>query len=67
MEVFNMILLGFLVVCAVSVSFSKNLLNGVPLRHIGQEGRMLFFARAYAFRYQHPYGEHHFTCSTTRL
>ena len=29
MEVFNMILLGFLVVCAVSVSFSKNLLNSI--------------------------------------
>ena len=29
MELFNMILLGFLVVCAVSVSFSKNLLNSI--------------------------------------
>ncbi len=29
MELFNIILLGFLVVCAVSVSFSKNLLNSI--------------------------------------
>ena len=29
MMIFNMILLGFLVVCAVSVSFSKNLLNSI--------------------------------------
>ena len=29
MTVFNVILLGFLVVCAVSVSFSKNLLNSI--------------------------------------
>lgn len=29
MTVFNIILLGFLVVCAVSVSFSKNLLNSI--------------------------------------
>lgn len=29
MEIFNMILLGFLVVCAVSVSFSRNLLNSI--------------------------------------
>ena len=29
MELFNMILLGFLVVCAISVSFSKNLLNSI--------------------------------------
>ena len=29
MMIFNMILLGFLVVCAVSVSFSKNLLNAI--------------------------------------
>ena len=31
MELFNMILLGFLVVCAVSVSFSKNLLNSIVI------------------------------------
>lgn len=29
MQVFTWILLGFLVVCAVSVSFSKNLLNSI--------------------------------------
>lgn len=29
MTVFNIILLAFLVVCAVSVSFSKNLLNSI--------------------------------------
>lgn len=29
MQIFNVILLGFLVVCAVSVSFSKNLLNSI--------------------------------------
>lgn len=29
MQIFNMILLGFLVVCAVSVSFSKKLLNSI--------------------------------------
>ena len=29
MTIFNMILLGFLVVCALSVSFSKNLLNSI--------------------------------------
>ncbi|MBO5373401.1 MAG: DUF4040 domain-containing protein [Lachnospiraceae bacterium] len=29
MEIFNVILLAFLVICAVSVSFSKNLLNSV--------------------------------------
>ncbi len=29
MEIFNVILLGFLVICAVSVSFSKNLLNSI--------------------------------------
>lgn len=29
MSIFNMILLGFLVVCAISVSFSKNLLNSI--------------------------------------
>lgn len=29
MQVFTCILLGFLVVCAVSVSFSKNLLNSI--------------------------------------
>ena len=29
MQIFNMILLGFLIVCAVSVSFSKNLLNSI--------------------------------------
>ncbi len=29
MEIFNMILMGFLVVCAISVSFSKNLLNSI--------------------------------------
>lgn len=29
MEVFRLILLGFLVVCAVSVSLSKNLLNSI--------------------------------------
>lgn len=29
MEIFNAILLGFLVICAVSVSFSKNLLNSI--------------------------------------
>lgn len=29
MKVFNVILLGFLVVCAVSASFSKNLLNSI--------------------------------------
>ncbi len=28
-EILNYILLGFLVVCAVSVSFSKNLLNSI--------------------------------------
>lgn len=29
MQIFNVILLGFLIVCAVSVSFSKNLLNSI--------------------------------------
>jgi uncharacterized MnhB-related membrane protein len=29
MEIFEYILLGFLVLCAVSVSFSKNLLNSI--------------------------------------
>ncbi len=29
MAIFNMILLGFLVICAISVSFSKNLLNSI--------------------------------------
>lgn len=29
MEIFNVILLAFLVICAVSVSFSKNLLNSI--------------------------------------
>lgn len=29
MEVFQLILLGFLVVCAISVSLSKNLLNSI--------------------------------------
>jgi len=29
MTIFNMILLGFLVVCAISVSFSRNLLNSI--------------------------------------
>ena len=29
MQIFNVILLGFLVVCAVSVSLSKNLLNSI--------------------------------------
>lgn len=29
MELFKFILLGFLVICAVSVSFSKNLLNSI--------------------------------------
>lgn len=29
MQIFNVILLAFLVVCAVSVSFSKNLLNSI--------------------------------------
>lgn len=29
MSIFNMMLLGFLVVCAISVSFSKNLLNSI--------------------------------------
>ncbi|MGN8631954.1 hydrogenase subunit MbhD domain-containing protein [Blautia sp. HCP3S3_G3] len=29
MQIFTCILLGFLVVCAVSVSFSKNLLNSI--------------------------------------
>ena len=29
MEVFHMILFGFLVVCAISVSLSKNLLNSI--------------------------------------
>lgn len=29
MEIFNVILLGFLVICAVSVSFSKSLLNSI--------------------------------------
>lgn len=29
MELFEIILLGFLVVCAVAVSFSKNLLNSI--------------------------------------
>lgn len=29
MEIFRMILLGFLVICAVSVSLSKNLLNSI--------------------------------------
>jgi len=29
MQVFTCILLGFLIVCAVSVSFSKNLLNSI--------------------------------------
>lgn len=29
MEIFELILLGFLVICAISVSFSKNLLNSI--------------------------------------
>ncbi len=29
MQIFNVILLGFLIVCAISVSFSKNLLNSI--------------------------------------
>ena len=29
MQVFTCILLGFLIVCAISVSFSKNLLNSI--------------------------------------
>lgn len=29
MQIFNVILLGLLVVCAISVSFSKNLLNSI--------------------------------------
>lgn len=29
MEIFTYILLGFLVLCAISVSFSKNLLNSI--------------------------------------
>lgn len=29
MEVFRVILLGFLILCAISVSFSKNLLNSI--------------------------------------
>ena len=29
MTIFELILLGFLIVCAVSVSFSKNLLNSI--------------------------------------
>lgn len=29
MQVFEMILLGFLIVCALAVSFSKNLLNSI--------------------------------------
>ena len=29
MTIFQYILLGFLVVCAISVSFSKNLLNSI--------------------------------------
>ena len=29
MKIFELILLGFLIVCAVSVSFSKNLLNSI--------------------------------------
>ena len=29
MEVFELILLGFIVVCALAVSFSKNLLNSI--------------------------------------
>ncbi|MDO5538538.1 MAG: DUF4040 domain-containing protein [Eubacteriales bacterium] len=29
MQIFQMILLGFLVVCAISVSFSKKLLNSI--------------------------------------
>ena len=29
MEIFEIILLGFLVICAISVSFSKNLLNSI--------------------------------------
>lgn len=29
MQVFTYILLGFLVICAISVSFSKNLLNSI--------------------------------------
>lgn len=29
MKVFEFILLGFLIVCAISVSFSKNLLNSI--------------------------------------
>lgn len=29
MQIFEYILLGFLVVCAISVSFSKNLLNSI--------------------------------------
>ncbi len=29
MQIFQLILLGFLVICAISVSFSKNLLNSI--------------------------------------
>ncbi len=29
MKIFELILLGFLIVCAISVSFSKNLLNSI--------------------------------------
>ena len=29
MQIFNVILLGFLIVCAIYVSFSKNLLNSI--------------------------------------
>lgn len=29
MQIFELILLGFLIVCAISVSFSKNLLNSI--------------------------------------
>ena len=31
MEIFNAILLGFLVICAVSVSFSRKLLNSIMI------------------------------------
>ena len=31
MQIFTMLLLGFLVVCAVSVSLSKNLLNSIMI------------------------------------
>lgn len=31
MKIFELILLGFLIVCAISVSFSKNLLNSIAI------------------------------------